>query len=102
MAYLKVTRNHNLEHYDVIYECGCIRNAIHGTFNVLACKKDHDYKDGKLKLPCRCWDLYSDTRWCDNHYDLQKEAKLLCEICDTNNKVKYLESKLQVLRNRRN
>tara|TARA_Y100001972_G_C7498088_1_gene252299 strand:- start:247 stop:555 length:309 start_codon:yes stop_codon:yes gene_type:complete len=102
MAKLKITRTHNIEHYDVIYECGCIRDAIRGTFNVIACKEGHNYKEGLLKLPCRCWDLYSDARWCDEHYNLQKEAKLCSEICDAKNKVAYLESKLQVLRGRRN
>ena len=101
MAYLKVTKNHNIEHYDVVYECGCMRDAVRGTMFPIACKEKHNYKNNCLKLPCGCWDSRNGPRWCDNHYDLNKEGKLCKEICDARNMFRHLEAKLQTLRDRR-
>jgi len=95
MAYLKITKNHNLEHYDVIYQCGCIRSAMHGTFNVIVCKEHHKYKHCILDLSCGCSDFASDSKWCDKHLEIKKEAKIRSDICDAKNNLFYLESKLR-------
>ena len=90
------------ESYNVIYDCGCIRDALNGRFINLLCKNKHEhsepfiYKDQILDgLECGCTNRRNKIVWCKEHEKLQTEADIRNEIYYNEKRLKYLKLRLQ-------
>ena len=103
MAKLKITITaRGDESYNVIYDCGCIRDALNGRFINLMCKNEHDHpepymnKDQRLGgLECGCMNSWNKLAWCDEHNKFHKEAEIRNEICYNEKRIKHLKAQLQ-------
>ena len=95
MVKFKITDTQGRKNYSVIYDCGCIRDAVKGHFNPVLCKNNHEYNYDCVRLECNCWDAYSGPHWCEEHIKFHEEAKIHEKLYFAENKVIFLKKCLE-------